>query len=202
MRVPTIPKNGPRPATVATSSNRSTVSPRNTSNGSLPSSDQCMKCQLIHLASRKCPPLASESQIRIALDDVKGLSGGDPDAIQRNRALLQSILKENKVVKLGANRTQHPQPQQAVQISQSVQQQISRQPTHQLAQQLAQQPIQHIPQQPVQQSVQQQAQLSAPMGSLEWESGSESESETASESGSGSSGSKSGEDVLREILSR
>lgn len=205
-----VPSNGPKPATNAASSNSAAMTPQITSNGLLVSLGQCKKCQLVHPASRKCPALASESQIRIALDDVKGLSGGDSTATQRNKVFLQSILKEKKASKLGANGMHFPQPQQPVQASQPAEQQISRQPVQQLAQQPAerpiqqnfQEPIQQPVQQPVQQPIQQRAQLSAPVESSESESGSESESETASETESGSSGSESGEDVLREILSR
>ncbi|KAJ4396264.1 hypothetical protein N0V93_000483 [Gnomoniopsis smithogilvyi] len=209
MRVPSgspVPPSRPEPATAAISSNGPAATPHRTSNALLTSLGPCITCQLIHLASRRCPSLASESQIRIALDDVKVLSGGDPGAIQYNKVLLQSILKNKLASKLRPDWTQSTQPQPPAGTSQPAQQQVSRQPVHKLAQQGAQQPaqqhMQHISQELVQQSVQQQAQPPAPAESSESESGSESASDTTRESRSGSSGSESGEDVLRQILNR
>lgn len=181
-----VPSNSPRPPTAVGSSNGSTATPNGTYSGASTSLNECTQCRLIHPASRKCPSLKSEIQIRIALDDVKGLSGGDSVVMQRNKSLLQSLLKEKIGTKLQLKGNESPQPQPPVPALQLPQEQVPRQPARQL----------------VQQPEQQQIQISAPAESSESASSSESESELASEAGPGSSGSDSGEDVLREILSR
>lgn len=198
MRLPSvspIPPVSPMPSTARAPSNAPAAIPPRTSNGPPVPWVQCAKCRLLHAPSRKCPSLASEIQIRIALDDVKGLSEGDPGAMQRNKVLLQSFLKERKASRGGNNGGPSPQPQQLGRASQPPQQQTSRRPVQPVQPvQLAQQPARQFMQQPAQ-----QAQLSAPVESSGSESSSESES--GSESGSDSS-SESGKDVMREILSR
>lgn len=56
----------------------------------------CAKCHLLHATARACPRLLTEAQIRLALDEVKIISGGDPIATKQNRDTLQQILKTRK----------------------------------------------------------------------------------------------------------
>lgn len=127
-----------------------------------PSSDtmaQCPRCHLWHALSRPCPRLQTEAQIRLALDAVRVISGGDSEARQKNRDMLQQILKGQRI-----NRTE------------GVGKAVSRQPV----------PQPHVPvrEAPQQAERQEQPRLAAPVE--EESSTSESESDTESDSGSDS----------------
>lgn len=70
-----------------------TLGPSGTSSSS--SISRCTNCHLFHLRGRPCPNLTTEVHIRLALDDVKALSGGDIEKTRQNRAILQNILRVN-----------------------------------------------------------------------------------------------------------
>lgn len=151
-----IPPNQPRVAPP----NANVTAPQITNIS--PPISQCTTCHLFHPPSLNCPSLSSEIKIRLALDEVKNLSGGDPASTQRNRVILQGILKSRKNGGLGEIGSPFAQTQQQAQ------------------QQPAQQP--QAPQEE-QKQPQQQARLSAPdEESSSSESSSESESESESES--------------------
>lgn len=150
-----------------------------TGSGSGPSTSrtQCKNCHLFHQQGRPCPNLKTEIQLRLALDEVKSLSGGDPVRVQQNREILQNLLKAKRQGSAGevagppAQPSPQPQPQP----------------------QLLPFPVAPQPTQPPQQQPQQeQARLVAPPQSGEDSSGSdestseeESESESEEEEASG-----------------
>lgn len=86
----TVPFNQAQPVPNANLTEPQYMSSR--SSVSLP----CTKCHIFHAPSKNCPSLATGVQIRLALDDVKALSGGDPAITQQNRAILQGFLKSLK----------------------------------------------------------------------------------------------------------
>lgn len=57
---------------------------------------QCGRCRLYHASTFSCPALRTSTQISMALDDIKLLSGGDPVAKQLNKGILQQILRHSK----------------------------------------------------------------------------------------------------------
>lgn len=152
---------------------------------------KCPKCPLYHLPSHKCPPLARPVQIRLALDGIKTLSGGDPPTIKKNKNFLQALLKGGCPPKnpLRESDSLPLSPQILTQPSQT----LPADP--QLGQPIQQPPVPQPPQQPIsvqqarpippapasvqstQQPQMEQARLSAPDD--------ESSSESESESGSG-----------------
>lgn len=137
-----------------------------TSSGSLVSRTQCKNCHLFHQQGRACPNLKTEIQLRLALDEVKSLSGGDPVRIQQNREILQNLLKAKRQGSAGEVAAPPAQPSPQPQL---------------LPFPVAPQPTQP-PQQPPQQE---QARLVAPPESEEDSSGSDdsaSEEESESES--------------------
>lgn len=120
---------------------------------------QCTRCGLLHAPSRACPRLQTEVQIRLALDEVRIISGGNPVATNKNRDMLQQILKNQRVNRTeGAGRA------------------VSTQPVPQ-----PHMPVQQAPQQAERQE---QPRLAAPVE--DESSDSDSDSETGSDSGSNS----------------
>lgn len=97
------------------------------SNGTSPGSpmSRCTNCHLFHLRDKPCPNLRTEIHIRLALDDVKALSGGDLEKTRQNKEILQNILRAKKVGRPALNagppvqsarqpeRAQQPPQQQA-----------------------------------------------------------------------------------------
>lgn len=57
---------------------------------------RCTNCHLFHSRDRACPILRTEIHLRLALDDVKALSGGDPEKTRQNKEILQNILRAKK----------------------------------------------------------------------------------------------------------
>lgn len=53
----------------------------------------CGRCHLYHASSRACPRLLTEAQVRLALDEVRIISRGDPTATKQNKGILQQVLK-------------------------------------------------------------------------------------------------------------
>lgn len=132
--------------------------------------DKCKNCHLFHQRGRLCPDLKTEIQVRIALDEVKAFSGGNPAKAQQNRDILQNLLKAKRQSQAG----EAAGP--PIQISQQAQPLPS-----------------HMASQPTQQP--QQARLVAPQQSGEDLSGSNestSEEESESESEEEESGSNVG----------
>lgn len=74
---------------------------------------QCKNCHLFHQQGRQCPNLTTEIHLRLALDDVKTLSGGDPAKVQQNREILQNLLKAKRQGSAGeaAGPPAQPSPQ-------------------------------------------------------------------------------------------
>lgn len=78
--------------------------------------DFCGRCHIHHAPSRACPRLITEAQIRVALDEVRIISEGDPTAINANRVTLQQVLgviaRRNKDSPKPAQQQQPPVPPQ------------------------------------------------------------------------------------------
>lgn len=74
---------------------------------------QCKNCHLFHQQGRPCPNLKTEIQVRLALDEVKTLSGGDPAGTQKNREILQNLLRAKRQGSAGeaAGPPAQPSPQ-------------------------------------------------------------------------------------------
>lgn len=74
---------------------------------------QCKNCHLFHQQGRPCPNLKTEIHLRLALDDVKALSGGDPVKVQQNREILQNLLRAKRQGSAGeaAGPSAQPSPQ-------------------------------------------------------------------------------------------
>ncbi|KAF3761129.1 hypothetical protein M406DRAFT_358489 [Cryphonectria parasitica EP155] len=87
-------------------------SPQATNIGPPMEPSQCTKCLLYHPATIRCPSLTTEGRIRLALDEVKKLSGGLPVATQRNRERLQQLLKLRKNERLGESGRPSPRAPQ------------------------------------------------------------------------------------------
>lgn len=154
------------------------------SNGPALPYNQCNKCHIFHATTTSCPSLASVTDVRLALDGVRLISGGDFATTQRNKGILQMILKQRKDHQPGRpGGSPAYQPQQPSRPEQQPQQQLSQLPhSHQPQQPPRVQPQQPPPPPPQQQS---QARLSAPNEDSS-ESESSSEDESGSESGSAS----------------
>lgn len=130
---------------------------------------QCKNCHLFHQQGKACPNLTTEVHLRLALDEVKMLSGGDPTRVQQNREILQNLLRAKRQGSAGEAAGPRAQPSPQPQLL----------------------PLPIAPQS-TQQPQQEQARLVAPLQSGEDSSGSdestseeESESESEEEEGSG-----------------
>jgi hypothetical protein len=74
-----------------------------------------MNCHLFHARGQPCPQLKTAIEVRLALDDVTNLSGGDPTMKQQNREILQKLLRAKQasagqVVRPPAQPSPQPQP--------------------------------------------------------------------------------------------
>lgn len=161
-------------------------------NGSVLPYNQCNRCHLFHAASMGCPALASVTDIRLALDGIRTLSGGDSATTQQNRDILQMILKQRKINQLGRKGGSPAQPQP---LQPPPQPPPPPRPQQQPQPKLGQLPQPHQPQQPPMVQLQQpqpqqsqhQHQQSQARLSVPDEESSESDSSSEDESGSGSS---------------
>ncbi|POS74597.1 hypothetical protein DHEL01_v207004 [Diaporthe helianthi] len=93
----------------------SAVRPDGKSPGASMSRPQCKNCHLYHQQDRPCPNLRSEIQVRLALDQVKSLSGGDAVTAQQNREILQNLLRAKRQGSTGAAAGPPAQPAQPAQ---------------------------------------------------------------------------------------
>lgn len=95
----------------------SAVRPSGTSSGTSLSRMKCKNCHLFHQQGRACPNLKTEIHLRLALDDVKALSGGDPVRVQQNREILQNLLRAKRQGSAGeaAGPSAQPSPQPQLQ---------------------------------------------------------------------------------------
>lgn len=85
-----LPSNTVHPAQLPSRQNTTTTTtPQSARSDKV---DFCGRCQIHHAPSRACPRLMTEAQIRVALDEVRIISEGDPTAINANRVTLQQIL--------------------------------------------------------------------------------------------------------------
>lgn len=123
---------------------------------------KCTNCHLFHLRDKPCPNLRTEIHIRLALDDVKTLSGGDPEKTRQNKEILQNFLKAKRSGRLAESTGPPVQP--------------ARQP----------QGAQQQPQQEARLAAPQQQFEKESSGSDDDESGSEESSDYESDEGSGS----------------
>lgn len=114
----------------------SAVRPNGTSSGPPVSRTQCKNCHLYHPQDRQCPNLKTEIQLRLALDQVKSLSGGDAVKAQQNREILQNLLRAKRQGSTGAAAVPpaQPSPQPQLLIPSPVVPQITQQPQPQLEQ--------------------------------------------------------------------
>lgn len=161
-------------------SNAKTVRSNGTSSGSSMVRGKCTNCHLYHPRDNPCPNLSTEIHVRIALDDVVTLTGGDPEKARQNRQILQNILKAKKIVREARNR----------EVTNTRLSAVSVQPAR-------------APQRPPQQPPQQQARLVPPQQQYAYESsesddddsGSEESSNDESGEGSGSGSESEGEEA-------